>query len=167
MAVVSAHAGVAAADLAFVAVGILEKKRRSSPVWSGGISVAHVHGNTISSFVPGMDETSLRLEVERSRAARLRAWTVLEELRAILTEAGQELPKPSEKSFAEEGRILERGLRKALAERDETLCDLATAARWVDRSAFGKEEGFGQAHQALLKACHCSVLIRVAPLPFL
>jgi hypothetical protein len=29
---------------------------------------------------------------------------------------------------------------------------LATAARWVDRSAFGKEEGFAQAHQALLKA---------------
>ena len=90
-----------------------------------------------------MDETSLRLEVERSRAARLRAWTVLGELRAILTEAGQKLPKPSEKSFTEEGRILERGLRKALAERDEALRDLATAARWVDRSAFGKGEGFG------------------------
>jgi hypothetical protein len=30
--------------------------------------------------------------------------------------------------------------------------ELATAARWVDRSAFGKEEGFAQAHQALLKA---------------
>ena len=49
-------------------------------------------------------------------------------------------------------RILERGLRKALTERDEALRDLAAAARWVDRSAFGKEEGFGQAHQALLKA---------------
>jgi hypothetical protein len=30
--------------------------------------------------------------------------------------------------------------------------ELATAARWFDRSAFGKEEGFAQAHQALLKA---------------
>jgi hypothetical protein len=47
---------------------------------------------------------------------------------------------------------LERGLRKALTERDEALRELAAAARWVDRSAFGKEEGFGQAHQALLKA---------------
>ena len=26
------------------------------------------------------------------------------------------------------------------------------AARWVDRSAFEKDEGLGQAHQALLKA---------------
>ena len=51
-----------------------------------------------------------------------------------------------------EGEILERGLRRALAERDEALKELAAAARWVDRSAFGKEEGFGQAHQALLKA---------------
>src|SRR5258707_997779 len=39
-----------------------------------------------------------------------------------------------------------------LKDRDEALRELATAARWVDRSAFGKEEGFAQAHQALLKA---------------
>jgi hypothetical protein len=99
-----------------------------------------------------MDERALQLEVERSRAARLRAWAVLVELRAILTAAGQELAKPAEKSFEKEGEILERALRKALTERDEALRDLAAAARWVDRSAFGKEEGFGQAHQALLKA---------------
>jgi hypothetical protein len=43
-------------------------------------------------------------------------------------------------------------LRKALSQRDEALRDLAAAARWVDRSAFGKEDGFAQAHQALLKA---------------
>jgi hypothetical protein len=99
-----------------------------------------------------MDEKALQLEVERSRAARLRAWAVLGELRAILTGAGQELPKSAEKSFVKEGEILERGLRRALAEREEALRELAAAARWVDRSAFGKEEGFGQAHQALLKA---------------
>ncbi|SRR6266436_458910 len=99
-----------------------------------------------------MDEKALQLKVERSRAARLRAWAVLEELRAILAAAGLDLEKPTRKSFVEEGRILERGLRKALTERDEALRDLAAAARWVDRSAFGKEEGFGQAHQALLKA---------------
>jgi hypothetical protein len=101
-----------------------------------------------------MDETALRLDVERSRAARLRAWAVLGELRAILMGAGQELPKSAEKSFEKEGEILdlERALRKALKNRDEALRELATAARWVDRSAFGKEEGFAQAHQALLKA---------------
>jgi hypothetical protein len=62
------------------------------------------------------------------------------------------MQKPARKSFVEEGKILERALRKALTERDEVLRELAAAARWVDRSAFGKEEGFGQAHQALLKA---------------
>jgi hypothetical protein len=45
-----------------------------------------------------------------------------------------------------EGEILERGLKRALTERDDALKELAAAARWVDRSAFGKEEGFGQAH---------------------
>jgi hypothetical protein len=53
--------------------------------------------------VVGIDLKALKLEVERSRAARLRAWVVLGELRAILTAAGQELPKPGEKSFVKEG----------------------------------------------------------------
>jgi hypothetical protein len=44
------------------------------------------------------------------------------------------------------------GLKRALAESEEALRELATAARWVDRSAFGKEEGFAQAQQALLNA---------------
>jgi hypothetical protein len=69
-----------------------------------------------------------------------------------LAAAGEGLEKPARKSFIEEGRILERGLRKALTDRDEMLRELAAAARWVARSAFGKEEGFGQAHQALDKA---------------
>jgi hypothetical protein len=98
------------------------------------------------------DVNALLADLERSRAARLRAWAVLGELRAILTGAGQELPKASEKSFVKEGEILERGLRRALAERDEALKELATAARWVDRAAFKEEANFGQAHQALLKA---------------
>lgn len=99
-----------------------------------------------------IDVNALVADLERSRAARLRAWAVLGELRGILAAAGQELATAAEKSFVEEGRILERALRKALSERDEALRDLALAARWVDRSAFGKETDFGQAHQALLKA---------------
>jgi len=45
-----------------------------------------------------------------------------------LAAAGQELEKPARKSFIDEGRILERGLRKALTERDEVLRELAAAA---------------------------------------
>ena len=115
------------------------------------IPVEYVHGNTSFAFVGEIDINGLLADLERSRAARLRAWAVLGELRAILAAAGQELPKATEKSFVKEGEILERGLRRALAERDEALRDLAAAARWVDRSAFEKEEGFGQARQALLK----------------
>jgi hypothetical protein len=50
--------------------------------------------------------SALKLELKRSRAARLRAWAALGELRAVLTAAGQELPKPREKSFVLEGEIL-------------------------------------------------------------
>jgi hypothetical protein len=47
-----------------------------------------------------------------------------------------------------EGRIA--AVRRA--SRSLPLICWRAAARWVDRSAFGKEDGFGQAHQALLKA---------------
>jgi hypothetical protein len=57
-----------------------------------------------------------------------------------------------EPAFVKEGEILDRGLKRALAERDEALRELATAARWVDRSAFKQEAGFARAHEALLKA---------------
>jgi hypothetical protein len=77
---------------------------------------------------------------------------VLHGLREVLQAAGVLIPAPAEKSFAREGEFLERALKKALSEREEALRNLAEAARWVDRAAFGKEPGFGQTHQALLKA---------------
>jgi hypothetical protein len=52
-----------------------------------------------------MDERALQLEVERSRAVRLRAWAVLVEL-GDLNGSGQELAKPAEKGFEKEGEIL-------------------------------------------------------------
>ena len=55
-----------------------------------------------------IDINALLADLERSREARLRAWAVLGELRAILAAAGQEMQKSAEKSFVEEGRILER-----------------------------------------------------------
>ena len=85
-----------------------------------------------------IDVEALQREVARSRDARLRAWTVLQELWGILVAAGQKVPEPREKSFVCEGEVLERALKKALQERDEALRDLAAAAGWVDRSAFGK-----------------------------
>jgi hypothetical protein len=51
--------------------------------------------NTSFGFVGEIDINALLADLERSRAARLRAWAVLGELRAILAAAGQELEKPA------------------------------------------------------------------------
>lgn len=91
-------------------------------------------------------------ELERSREARLRAWSALQAIREILAGAGVEVQKPAQKSFLREGEILSRALRKTLSERDAVLRELAEAARWVDKSSFGNDPNFPQAHQALLKA---------------
>jgi hypothetical protein len=69
-----------------------------------------------------------------------------------LSGAGLGLEKPKERSFVEEGEILERGFRKALGERDEALRELAAPGRWVHRAAFKEKLNFGQVHQVLLKA---------------
>jgi len=76
----------------------------------------------------------------------------LQGLRDTLQAAGVIIPPSTEKSFAREGEFLERALKKALLDREEALRDLARAARWVDRSAFGQQTDFAQAHQALLIA---------------
>jgi hypothetical protein len=85
---------------------------------------------------------ALKVQLERSKAARLRAWSVLQGLRDTLQAAGAIIPPSAEKSFAREGEFLERALKKALLDREEALRDLAKAARWVDRSAFGQQIGF-------------------------
>ncbi|MFZ0503204.1 MAG: hypothetical protein WAM44_05800, partial [Chthoniobacterales bacterium] len=78
------------------------------------------------------DVKALRRELEQSKAARLRAWSVLQGLRDTLQAAGVIIPPVAEKSFAREGEFLERALKKALLDREEALRDLAKAARWVD-----------------------------------
>jgi hypothetical protein len=77
---------------------------------------------------------------------------ILQGFREILTGAGLQIEKPTEKSFAREGEILKRALKKALSGRDDALREFAAAARWVDRAAFQDGSDFGQAHQAVLKA---------------
>jgi len=95
---------------------------------------------------------ALKGQLERSKAARLRAWSVLQGLRDTLQAAGVTIPPSAEKNFAREGEFLERALKKALLDREDALRDLVRAARWVDRSAFGQQSDFAQAHQALLIA---------------
>jgi hypothetical protein len=53
---------------------------------------------------------TLKVQLERSKAARLRAWSVLQGLRDTLQAAGVIIPPSTEKSFAREGEFLERAL---------------------------------------------------------
>ncbi len=92
-------------------------------------------------------------EVEASKQARLRAWGVLQELRAVLTNLGNaKIKSPAKKTFDSDGTILTEALVDCLRERHVALAQLADAARRVDQAAFGSGADFPQAHQALLKA---------------
>jgi len=92
-------------------------------------------------------------ELEASKQLRLRAWAVLQRIRAILSEsAHMVIEQPSKKTFESEGVILERALTKCIRDRHDALKALADAARRVDKAAFGQQADFGPSHQALLKA---------------
>jgi hypothetical protein len=53
-------------------------------------------------------------------------------LREILQAAGVIIPPPARKSFAREGKFLERALKQGLSEGEEALRDLVKAAFRVD-----------------------------------
>ena len=94
-------------------------------------------------------------ELEASKQARLRAWAVLQRLRALLCDLGNfTIDPPSKRTFDAEGAILEQALKKCLSDREAALKDLANAAKRVDKAAFGQQGDFGPAHKALLKALH-------------
>jgi hypothetical protein len=62
------------------------KIRHESESRSGGPGrIDHVRKNTSLGFVAEIDVTALKLELERSKIARLRAWAALGELRTVLT----------------------------------------------------------------------------------
>ena len=92
-------------------------------------------------------------EVEASRQAWRRAWDVLQDPRAVLTNLGNvTIEVPSRKIFEAEGAILKQALSDRLRDQRASLAQLADTARQVDKAAFGSTADFGPAHQALLKA---------------
>jgi len=75
-------------------------------------------------------------ELEASKQSRLRAWAVLQRIRAILSEsAHMVIEQPAKKTFESEGAILERALTKCIRDRQAALKDLADAAMRVDKAA--------------------------------
>jgi hypothetical protein len=92
-------------------------------------------------------------ELESSKQSRLRAWTALQRIRAILAErSSTPVDAPSERNFEAEGAILERLLTKCLHDREVALKELADAARRLDKASFSNQGDFARAHQALLRA---------------
>jgi hypothetical protein len=94
-------------------------------------------------------------ELEASKQSRLRAWHVLQRLRAVLSELGNiAIPPPKQKTFDLEGEILEHALTKCLQTRNDALRNLCSSVRRF-RDATLKEECKGdypQALQSMLKA---------------
>ena len=87
-------------------------------------------------------------ELETSRQARRRAWDVLQDLRAVLTNLGNvTIEVPSRKTFEVEGAILKQALSDCLRDQRAALAQIADAARQVDKAAFGSTADFGPAHQ--------------------
>ena len=94
-------------------------------------------------------------KLEASRQSRLRAWSVLQRLRMVLSDMGSvAIPPPAQKTFYAEGETLEQSLKKSLRLRNDAIKSLCSSVRRF-RDAAIKEECKGDyphALQALWKA---------------
>jgi hypothetical protein len=94
-------------------------------------------------------------ELESSKQSRLRAWAVLQRIRALLSDLGKTaIQPPAEKTFDAEGEVLEQALSKSLRIRNDAIRSLCSAVRRF-RDATLKEDcqrDYPQALQAMLKA---------------
>ena len=94
-------------------------------------------------------------ELSASKQSRLRAWSVLQRLRMVLSELGSvAIPPPAQKTFDAEGEALEHVLRKSFRLRNDAIKSLCSSVRRF-RDATIKEERKGDyphALQALWKA---------------
>ena len=79
-------------------------------------------------------------ELEASKQSRLRAWSVLQRLRMVLSEMGSvAIPPPVQKTFDAEGETLEHALRKSFRLRNDAIKSLCSLVRRF-RDATIKEE---------------------------
>src|ERR1700738_4510878 len=69
-------------------------------------------------------------ELEASKQSRLRAWSVLQRLRMVLSEMGSvAIPSPAQKTFDAEGEALEHALRKSFRLRNDAIKSLCSSVR--------------------------------------
>src|ERR1700737_2445977 len=114
-----------------------------------------VRMNTISMPITPKAIQDLLDELEASKQSRLRAWSVLQRLRMVLSQLGSvAIPPPAQKTFDAEGEALEHALRKSFRLRNDAIKSLCSSVRRF-RDATIKEECKGDyphALQALWKA---------------
>ena len=114
-----------------------------------------VHVNTLSMSITLKAIQDLLDELEASKQSRLRAWSVLQRLRMVLSDMGSvAIPPPAQKTFYAEGETLEQSLKKSLRLRNDALKSLCSSVRRF-RDATIKEEcksDYPHALQALWKA---------------
>src|SRR5258706_12357463 len=85
-------------------------------------------------------------ELEASRQARRRAWDVLQDLRAVLTNLGNvTIEVPSRKTFQAEGAILKQAFSDCLRDQRAAMAQVADAARQARSAAFGSAAAAGPA----------------------
>jgi hypothetical protein len=92
-------------------------------------------------------------EPESSKESRLRAWSVLRQLR-FLSEAGNvAIPPPAQKTFDAEGEALERALTKSLYLRNEAIKScVPRSAAFVTPPSRNNAKAIFRTLQALWKA---------------
>jgi len=79
-------------------------------------------------------------ELEASKQSRMRAWNALQRFRSVLSEAGHvAIPASVQKTFDEEGAILENALTKSFRIRNDAIKSLCSSVRRF-RDATIKEE---------------------------
>jgi hypothetical protein len=93
-------------------------------------------------------------ELESSKQSRIRAWEILQTLRATLSDLGNVVIAPApKKTFEAEGAILEKTLAKTIRDRNDLLNSLIKATRRFKEAVMNedKKPDFASAHQLLLK----------------
>jgi hypothetical protein len=94
-------------------------------------------------------------ELEASKQSRLRAWSVLQRLRSLLSDLGNvSIPPPAQRTFDAEGEALEHALTKSFRLRNDAIKSFCSSVRRF-RDATIKEEckrDYPQALHALWKA---------------
>jgi hypothetical protein len=90
----------------------------------------YVHVNTLSMSITSKAIQDLLDELEASKQSRLRAWSVLQRLRMVLSEVGSvAIPPPAQKTFDAEEEALEHALRKSFRLRNEAIKSLCSSVR--------------------------------------